>query len=148
MPQPAVDAASDAASILFNLPAYRVIAVTRDEAGGREVFVDTPATEAGCPGCGVLSRVHQRTVQRVRDVPFDGPLVVWWVKKRWRCTEPVCAKATFAEHTAQVPPYARPTTRLKERIVTALSGRSAACRLWPSSSGSPGRPRCGSSRRR
>lgn len=38
------------------------------------------------------------------------------------CSEPACGKATFAEHTAQVPPYARLTTRLKERIVTALSG--------------------------
>jgi len=123
VPQPTVDVASDAASILFNLPEYRVIAVTRDAAGAREVFLETPVAEAGCPACGVLSsRVHQRTVQRVRDVTFDGRVVVWWVKKRWRCSEPACGKATFAEHTAQVPPCARLTTRLKERIVTALSG--------------------------
>lgn len=123
MSKPTIDAASDAASVLFNLPEYRVVAVTRNEAGGREVFLDTPVTEAGCPACGVLSaRVHQRTVQRIRDVPFDGHVVVWWVKKRWRCGESACAKATFTEHTTQVPPYARLTTRLKERIVTALSG--------------------------
>lgn len=85
--------------------------------------IDTPVLEAGCPSCGVVtSRVHQRTLQRVRDVPFDGLVVVWWVKKRWRCAEPACGRATFTEHTVQVPPYARLTTRLKERIVAALAG--------------------------
>ncbi|GAA1751247.1 helix-turn-helix domain-containing protein [Nostocoides vanveenii] len=122
--KPTVDAASDAASVLFNLPEYRVLAVTRDERGGREVFIETLVSEAGCPSCGVVTaRVDQRTMQRVRDVPFDGQVTVWWVKKRWRCGESLCGKATFTEHTDQVPPYARLTTRLKERIVTALSGQ-------------------------
>ena len=61
-------------------------------------------------------------MQRVRDVPFDGLVTVWWLKKRWRCGESLCGRATFTEHTEQVPPYARLTTRLKERIVAALSG--------------------------
>ena len=121
--KPTVDAAVDAASILFNLPEYRVIGVTRTIEGVRQVLIDTPALEAGCPSCGVVtSRVHQRTLQRVRDVPFDGLVTVWWVKKRWRCAEPACGRATFTEHTEQVPPYARLTMRLKERIVAALAG--------------------------
>ena len=53
MSKPTIDAASDAASVLFNLPEYRVVAVTRNEAGGREVFLDTSVTEAGCPACGL-----------------------------------------------------------------------------------------------
>ena len=68
-----VDVAHNAASVLFNLPEYRVVAVVRDDQGRREVFVETPVVEAGCPSCGVLSsRVHQRSRQRVRDVGFDG----------------------------------------------------------------------------
>ncbi len=50
--KPTVDAASDAASILFNLPEYRVVAVTRSVEGAREVFVDTPAVQAGARGVG------------------------------------------------------------------------------------------------
>ena len=120
--KPAVDAADDAASVLFNLPEYRVVAVTCDQVGGRVVFIGTPARQAGCPSCGVVTdRVHQQTLQRVRDVPFDGLVTVWWIKKRWRCAEGLCPKATFPEHTDQVPPFARLTTRLKTRIVTALS---------------------------
>ena len=117
--KPTVDAAVDAASVLFSLPEYRVVTLVRGVEGAREVFVDTPVLEAGCP---VATRVHQRTTQRLRDVPFDGLVTVWWVKKRWRCVEPLCGRATFTEHTDQVPPYARLTVRLKERIVAALAG--------------------------
>ncbi len=125
--KPTVEAALEAASVLFNLPEYRVLATVRDEAGQREVFVETPAGEAACPSCGVFTaRVHQRTQQRVRDVPFDGLVTVWWIKKRWRCGETRCHRATFTESTEQVPPRARLTTRLKDRIVAALSGEVRA----------------------
>jgi len=125
--KPTVEAALQAASVLFNLPEYRVLATVRDETGRREVFVETPAGEAACPSCGVFTaRVHQRTQQRVRDVPFDGLVTVWWIKKRWRCGESRCGKATFTESTDQVPPRARLTTRLKDRIVAALSGEVRA----------------------
>ncbi len=62
----------------------------------------------------------------VRDVPFDGLVTVWWVKRRWRCAETACGRATFTEHTDQVPPYARLTTRLNERIVAVLAGEVRA----------------------
>jgi transposase len=75
-----------AASVLFNLPGYEVLSVTRRDDGHRTVLVTTSAVEAACPSCGAFSsRVHQRTRQRLRDVPFDGLVTVWWVKKRWRC---------------------------------------------------------------
>jgi len=70
--------------------------------------------------------MHQRTVQRVRDVPFDALVTVRWVKKRWRCAEPACATVTFTEHTEQVPPYARLTRRLKDKVVAALAGEVRA----------------------
>ena len=73
-----VDAAGDAASVLFNLPEYRVVAVVRDDHGRREVFVETPVVEAGCPSCGVLSsRVHQRT--RL-EWGIDLGLVAHWIE--------------------------------------------------------------------
>ena len=125
--KPTVDAGVDAASVLFNLPEYRVLAVVKHDDGRREVLISTPAGEAACPSCGVVtSRVHQRTRQRVRDVPFDGLVSVWWVKKRWRCLEARCPRASFTEWTEQVPPRARLTTRLKERIVTSLAGEVRA----------------------
>jgi len=121
------DAARSAASVLFNLPEYDVIEVAGDEAGGRRVVISTPIHEAACPGCGVLTtRVHQHTLQRVRDVPFDGLIEVAWLKKRWRCVEILCTRRTFTEATAEVPSRARLTTRLKEAITTAVAGEVRA----------------------
>ena len=95
--------AASAATVLFNLPDYRVLEVVRDETGARTVTVETLGVEVACPSCGVFtSSVHQRTLQRVRDVAFDGPVIVVWDKKRWRCWEIACSRRTFAEATAQV----------------------------------------------
>lgn len=127
MSQPMADAARSAASVLFNLPEYDVVEVTGDEQGDRRVVISTQVLEAACPGCGVLTgRVHQRTTQRVRDVPFDGLVEVVWIKKRWRCIEVLCARATFTEATLQVPTRARLTTRLKEAITVAVAGEVRA----------------------
>jgi hypothetical protein len=63
----------DAASVIFNLPGYRVIDAVDLPLGGRRVKVQPVDLDAGCPDCGVVSaRVHAWTVQRVRDIP-EGP---------------------------------------------------------------------------
>lgn len=127
MSQPTAGAASSAASVLFNLPGYEVLEVTRDEDGRRRVVISTPVAEAACPDCGVLSaRVHQRTHQRLADVPFDGHLEVVWLKKRWACAEVLCSRRSFTEHTDQVPPRARLTARLKDAILDAVAGEVRA----------------------
>lgn len=122
------DTVADPATVLFNLPGYQVVNAWDGEAG-REVLIER--TEAGmcCPGCGVRSqRVHQRTVQRLRDIPVAGRLVVCWAKRRYRCGTSGCERVTFTEHTPQVPAYARSTSRLKDALVEAVatSGRSAS----------------------
>jgi transposase len=85
------------------------------------VLIEASDVVPGCPSCGVVStRVHQRSRQRLRDVPVAGPVTVVWLKRRWRCAEALCARATFTEHTAQVPPYARSTARLRAELVDAV----------------------------
>ena len=119
--------AAGAASVLFNLPGYRVLSVVRDGSGHRSVTVETEETEAACPSCGVLSSaVHQRTLQRIRDVGFDGLVTVLWHKKRWRCAESACRRRSFTEHTEQVPPRARLTARLAARVLEAVTGEVRA----------------------
>jgi len=113
--------------VLFNLPGYRVLQVVRDEAGARTVLVETLSVEAACPWCGVFtSSVHQRTLQRVRDVAFDGAVTVVWDKKRWRCKETVCSRRSFAEATTQVPARARLTTRLAVAVLAAVTAEVRA----------------------
>ena len=67
----------------------------------------------------VATRVHQRTWQPLRDVPVAGAVEVIWCKRRWVCIEAGCPKRTFAESTAQVPPRARSTVRLRAALVAA-----------------------------
>jgi len=118
----------DAASTLFNLPGYRVIDAVDIVGGSRRVLV-VSTEPPGCPGCGVIStRVHQRTRQRVGDVPVAGAVEVIWCKRRWICAEDLCAKATFAESTIEVPARARSTVRLRGALVAAVvtSGRAVS----------------------
>ena len=90
----------DAASVLFDLPGYRVLDAVDTDAGGRRVRIASTALEAGCPSCGVLAaRVHQRVERRLTDVPVAGRLEVVLVRRRFACLEPLCRKRTFVEST-------------------------------------------------
>jgi hypothetical protein len=98
--QPTFDA--DPASLLFNLPDYRVVCVTAAVGDDpRQVVVETIDTEGACPACGVLSsRVQARPVQEVKDVTCGGErLAVSVRKRRYVCAETACPRRTFTEQT-------------------------------------------------
>ncbi|WP_426996755.1 ISL3 family transposase [Pseudarthrobacter sp. N5] len=119
-------AAADAATILFNLPDYRVISTTVAAGGRRQVIVETDRPP-GCPSCGVIAtRRKERRFQRIRDIPVAGTVDVFWSKYRWYCEEPACERLSFFESTTQVPRRARSTGRLRDQLVDAVirSGRA------------------------
>lgn len=119
--------AADAATILFNLPDYRVISTTVT-AGRRQVIVETDELP-GCPSCGVIaSRRKECRFQRLRDIPVAGPVDVLWSKYRWYCEEPACDRPSFLESTPQLPRRARFTSRLRDQLVDAVitSGRAVS----------------------
>lgn len=118
----------DAATAILNLPDYRVTETEVLAFGQRRIHV-VATPEAGCPSCGVFStRVHSRYPQRLRDIPFAGPVDVVWGKRRFFCDEYLCPRRTFTEETVQVPRRARATLRLRSALVAAVigSGRAAA----------------------
>jgi Helix-turn-helix domain of transposase family ISL3/zinc-finger of transposase IS204/IS1001/IS1096/IS1165 len=117
----------DAASVIFNLPGYRVIDAVDLPLGSRRVKVQPVDLADGCPACGVVSgRVHAWVVQRVRDVPYAGQVEVLVRKPRLVCAEPACPRGTFTPATPQLPARARCTTRLKMALLAAVidSGRA------------------------
>ena len=119
----------DAASVIFNLPGYRVVDAVDLPLGGRRVKVVPVDFVDGCPTCGVVStRVHAWTEQRVRDVPHAGRVVVVVRKPRLVCAEPACGQRTFTPATTQLPARARCTTRLRAAVLGAVidSGRAVA----------------------
>lgn len=120
----------DAASVLFDLPGYRVVEAVDRPGGVREVTIAATSVEAACPSCGTLSeRVHQRMRQRLTDVPVAGRAEVVLVKRRFACMEQACRR-TFVEVTDQVPLRARVTTRLRVLVLDAVVW---AGRGWPRS---------------
>ena len=127
MHQPTFDA--DAASILFNLPGYRVVSAS--PAAGeepRKVVVETIEAEGACPTCGVLSaRVQARPTQHVKDVACGGERIAVVVRKRrYICSESLCPRRTFTEQTDQLPARARVTTRLAEQVLTGCRAEPRA----------------------
>ncbi len=119
---------ADAATILFNLPDYRVISTTVAADGQRQVIIESEQPP-GCPSCGVVaSRRKERRFQRIRDIPVAGAVEVLWSKYRWYCGEPACDRLSFFESTPQVPRRARSTGRLRDQLVDAVirSGRAVS----------------------
>lgn len=85
----------NAARVLLGLNGFPLLAVSL--VGGEvEQTVETTVDRAGCPRCGVVARLHDRRSSRVRDLPSAGrPVVLVWVKRVWRCREPLCAQSTW-----------------------------------------------------
>jgi transposase len=118
----------DRTTLLFALPGFRVIDVSLEPDGGRLVLVETVATEGGCPSCGVMSsRIKDRPTCRLKDLPHGGvPLRLWMCKRRFVCTEKLCARRSFTEVSAQVPARSRLTTRLRSKVSAAVTTTNRA----------------------
>jgi zinc-finger of transposase IS204/IS1001/IS1096/IS1165 len=56
-----------------------VVLAAAEVAGEVELLVETTATVAGCPRCGVVAEPHGRRPVTVRDLPFAGrPTALVW----------------------------------------------------------------------
>jgi len=119
------DRPRDAASVLFNLPGYRVLAAVDDADGVRRVLVEPVEVVGFCPDCGFGSvRSHSRPVSRVADIPIGGRLEVRVRKRRLWCDNDTCDRVTFTQTTDQIGLRARVTTRLAGRVVDALGAEA------------------------
>ena len=103
-----------------------------DLGGEVRITARTRTVLLACRGCGVVSaRVHDRYRRRLADLACGGrPVQVVLEACRFRCGNPACPVATFAE---QVPGltgwYQRRTAQLRgllERVALALAGRAGS----------------------
>jgi len=107
----------DRASALLGVAGVWVVEVDREADGRVTGWVVTSDLDAAvCPACGTRAgRVHQRVLTGPRDRPQGRDAVdLVWLKHRWKCENPGCARVTFTEATEQVPARARVTGRLRE----------------------------------
>src|SRR5204863_9309386 len=96
----------DRASALLGVEGLRVVEVEIEDDESLTVWVatDDPAA-AVCPDCGLRSvQVHERPVTQPGDVHRAGnPVVLVWLKHRWKCRNEKCGRRTFTESLPQVP---------------------------------------------
>jgi transposase len=85
------------AEALLGLDGFRVLGVS-ETSEELVIKVETTAVLAGCSGCGTRAESQDRVSVAVRDLPcFGRPVRLMWVKRRWRCREPLCATKTWTE---------------------------------------------------
>ena len=102
-----------ATTVMLGLPGFEVLAVS-EYAGELEQAVQTTAGEGWCPGCGAQARLHDRRPSWVRDLPAAGrPVTLVWVKRVWRCVEPLCMTRTWTETSEAIRPRASWTERAR-----------------------------------
>ena len=102
-----------ATTAMLGLSGFRVLAVSEYD-GELEQAVETTAEEGWCPACGVSARLHDRRPTWVRDLPAAGrPVTLVWVKRIWRCHEPLCSRVTWTEANDEVRPRASMTERAR-----------------------------------
>ena len=118
--------AQGATSLLLGIEGLAVEQVTLEEDGGRVAHLLTAdETAAACPSCGVVSTsLKGHAVTHPRDVPYgQAPVRLVWRKRRWRCRETGCPRATFTEALPAVPARARVTTRLGRECGAGIADR-------------------------
>jgi transposase len=117
------DLVSDA-SRLLDLDGLAVHRVASDAFGGWVVHVVTAdETASACPNCGVLSvTLKGRVCTRPRDIPYGARVLrLIWHKRRLRCKERLCPRASFTESLPAVRARSRLTTRLRVELGCAVA---------------------------
>ncbi|WP_157071364.1 transposase family protein [Curtobacterium ammoniigenes] len=89
------------ADVLLNADGLHLISVAVDSKAGYLLGIETDPGPRGCPGCGVVARLHARRQVRISDAPILGlPVVLHWSKRVFRCLEPACPVTTHGDRHA------------------------------------------------
>jgi transposase len=99
------------AEVLLGLPGFRVLDVVESD-GEVVVTIESTMVSAHCRSCGVRAEPQDRMPIDVRDLAcFGRPARLRWIKRRWRCREPLCPARTWTETSEHVDAQAVLTRR-------------------------------------
>ena len=76
---------------MIGLPVITFLGGEDGAAGEARIHVETRASRLGCPDCGVVARVKDRSRVELVDLPLFGrPTRLVWHKRRWTCPDADC----------------------------------------------------------
>src|SRR5215204_2981799 len=116
-------------AVLFGIEdEFDVVSVERLDPGQVQIIIEMRLAVAPCPACGVFtSRVKDRPVRRVRDLPVSGQQSkLWWRKRPLLCVEALCPRRSFTHESAAIRPRGRVTERLRVKVSEAIAGGNRA----------------------
>jgi transposase len=117
---------SNDTTLLLGLADVEVAEVALDAEANPMLALVTASDQARCcPECKLPSRHMQSWVRtRPRDLPVCGRrTTLTWTKRRWRCRNPTCERATFTESVPQIPSRHRITKRARDAMGAAVADR-------------------------
>ena len=120
---------SKATAVLFGIEdEFDVEGVARIGPAQVKIIIEMRSREAPCPTCGVISsRVKDRPLRRIKDLPASGQSVeLWWRKRRLACVEALCPRSSFTQTSRAIPPRARITERLRDKLARAIAAGNRA----------------------
>ncbi|MGH9083288.1 MAG: transposase family protein [Acidimicrobiales bacterium] len=88
---------------MIGLPAVTFLTGEDGADGEARIHVETKASPVGCPTCGVVARVKDRSQVELVDLPMFGRSVrLVWHKRRWRCADANCTKGSWTEEELRI----------------------------------------------
>jgi transposase len=101
---------------MLGLPGFVVLAVSEHD-GEVEQAIETTADLVGCRECGAVAQLHDRRPCWIRDLPTAGrPVTLVWIKRVWRCPQPLCPTRTWTETSPLITPRASLTERARAEV--------------------------------
>jgi transposase len=113
--------------LLVGLPKVSVLGIFGR--AGQPLFIHIESrggVPVGCPTCGVIARVKDRSAVELADLPsFGRPARIVWHKVRWCCADPDCAMGSWTEENRAIAAPRMAMTDRAGRWVTEQVGRCA-----------------------
>ncbi len=111
---------------MIGLPDIAFLGAEDGTGGEARIHVETKALVAGCPRCGVLARVKDRSAVELVDLPlFERTTRLVWHKRRWTCPDSDCPMGSWTEEHELIAGSRQILTSRAARWVTIQVGRHA-----------------------
>ena len=111
---------------MIGLPVITFLGGEDGAAGEARIHVETRASRLGCPDCGVVARVKDRSRVELVDLPLFGrPTRLVWHKRRWTCPDGDCPVGSWTEEDDRIAAPRQVLTSRAARWATAQVGRHA-----------------------